>query len=176
MCSFIQQSIRLSALLGMVTFLVAAPTQAQSIQFTLNPTNQSYTTAQTATWSATFLNTGTSTLTFTGIGFTGLPTGLTTDDTLYFINLDATILAIGASITTNLFTSSAPSIAPGTYDGTVQVSYRFAGAPADSSESALFTSNISSAVIPEPTALSLISLGVLGLVGRAEQIRRKKPL
>jgi hypothetical protein len=169
MRSFIQQSLSIGALLGIATFLVAAPTQAQSIQFTLNPVSQAYTTAQTATWSATFLNTGTSTLTFTGIGFTGLPTGLTTDDTLYFTSLDATTLAVGASVTTNLFTSTAPSIASGTYDATVQVSYRFTGAPADSTESALFTSIITS-TIPEPTTLVLCAIGLTGVVG----VRRKK--
>jgi PEP-CTERM motif len=170
MRSFIQHFIPISALVGVATFLVATPVKAQSIQFTLNPTSQSYTTAQTATWSAIFLNTGTSTLTFTGISFTGLPAGLTTDDTLYFTNLDATTLGVGASVTANIFTSTAPTITPGTYDATVQVSYRFTGAPADSTESALFTSIITAAAIPEPTTLGLCALGLTGVIG----VRRKK--
>jgi hypothetical protein len=164
-----RNSLKLAIVVGVAVLSVATPTQAQSIQFTLSPVSQAYTTAQTATWSATFLNTGTSTLTFTGIGFTGLPSGLTTDDTLYFTNLDATTLAIGASVTANIFTSSAPTITPGTYDGTVQVSYRFTGAPADSTESALFTSVITAA-IPEPGTISLFALGLVGVI----RMRRKQ--
>jgi hypothetical protein len=153
------------ALVGVMTFLVVAPTRAQTIQFTLNPASQAYTTVQTVTWSATVVNTSTSLLTFTGISFSGLPTGLTTDDTLYFANLEGTTLGVGGSVTANIFTSSAPSITPGTYDATVALSYSLAGPPVvDSSESALFTSVISAGVIPEPTTLALCSVGLMGLV------------
>ncbi len=148
-------------LIGAVA-LAAAPARAQ-LQFTLSPSTQTYAQGATApAWSATFLNTGATTLTFAGIALSGLPTGLTADDTLYFTNLDGTTLGAGASVTATIFTSTASfSLAPATYNSNVTVTYT-GGAPSPNDASATFTSIITGAAVPEPGTLALASLGLLG--------------
>ena len=147
------------ALVGVISF-IAAPARAQ-LQFTLNTPTQTYAQGTFVTWSGTFLNTGLTTLTFSGISFSGLPTGLTTDDTLYFTSLDGTSLGMGASVTTNFFTSAASSsLAPASYNSTVTVSYA-GGSPSPNDASATFNSTITpSAAIPEPSTLGLLSLSL----------------
>ena len=155
------------ALIGAAA-LAAAPARAQ-LQFTLNPATQTYGQGATATWSATFFNTGASLLTFAGIGFSGLPTGLSADDTMYFTNFHGTTLGAGASVTANLFTTTAdPAVLPATYNSNVTVTYS-GGAPSPADASALFTSIITAA-IPEPGTLCLLGMG--GFLGLG--IRRGK--
>lgn len=155
------------ALLGAAA-LAVAPARAQ-LQFTLNPATQTYDQGTTATWSATFLNTGATTLTFGGIGISPGATGLTFDDTLFFTNFDATTLGAGVSVTANLFTTTAdPAVPPATYNGNVTVTYT-GGAPSPADASAVFTSIITVS-IPEPGTLCLLGMG--GLLGLG--IRRGK--
>ena len=161
------------ALVGVISS-IAAPARAQ-LQFTLNTPTQTYAQGTTATWQGTFLNTGLTTLTFSGISFSGLPTGLTTDDTLYFLNLDATTLPAGGSTTTNFFTSTAAlTLTPATYNSTVIVSYT-GGTPTPNDATATFINIITaSASIPEPSTISLLSLSLaLGGVALRQRLKTK---
>jgi hypothetical protein len=160
--------ISISVLMGVVGVFATASVRAQNLQFTLNPSTQSYTTAQTAIWNATFVNNTASTITFTAINIQNTPPEMITDYDLYLTNIDATTLGVGASVTANIFTSTAPSIVPGTYDGKVLVSYRITGNPTDSTEEALFVSIITGAAIPEPSSIALLSLGTVAFVRRRQ--------
>jgi hypothetical protein len=155
--------------------LLALPAAAQ-LQFTLNPFTQTYAQGDTVTWSATFLNTGSSTITFNGISIaSGLPAGLTTDDTLYFTNFDATPLNAGASITANLFTSTADLTVPtATYNSNVTVTYT-GGTPSPNDANATFISIITAggAAVPEPASLALMGIGAAGLAGTLRRRRIK---
>lgn len=150
----------LTALLGTAVF-IAAPARAQ-LQFTLNAPSQTYMQGTSATWAGTFLNTGATTLTFAGISFSGLPSGLTADDTLYFTNLDGTTLAAGASVSASIFTTAASlSLGPSTYNSNVTVTYT-GGAPSPADANATLTSIIQVAV-PEPGSATLALLSLPGL-------------
>jgi PEP-CTERM motif len=159
--------------IGSAVFLTVPSVKAQ-LQMTLNPATQSYTQAQTATWNSTFLNTDpTRVLTFLGITFPIIDPSMTADDTLFLTNLGGTTLSAGASVTANIFTSSAPTITPGTYDGIVNIKYSFAGDPTILEREEQFTSIISAAAIPEPSTLSLCALGAVGVLGRAGARRKQ---
>jgi hypothetical protein len=156
--------VLLTALVGTAA-LAAAPARAQ-LQFTLTPASQTYAAGTTATWAATVTNIGATPLTLSGISFTGLPTGLTADDSLYFANFDNVILTVGgagSSVTANMFTTtSLNSLAPGTYNSTVTVQYT-GGTPSPADATATLTSIVTAAAIPEPSSAAFVLLAVPGL-------------
>ncbi len=141
-----------------VVALAATPAQAQ-LSFSFTQLSQSYAPGETATWNATFTNIGTGDITFDGISFSGFPTGLTADDTDFFLNFGAVTLLPGNSSTANIFTTTAaPSVSVGTYNVTATVDYT------DTVLSALTVDQtFTSAIMPEPGSLSLLCLGIGGV-------------
>ena len=158
--------INMLVLAGVVA-LAATPARAQ-LTFTFTQASQNYAPGDTATWNATFQNTGLGTITFDGISFSGLPAELTVDDTAFFNNFGAgaVILLPGNSSTADVFTTTAgPTLPFNTYNVTATVDYT------DTLLGALTVDqSFSSVIMPEPGSLSLLCLGM----GGAVMLRRRR--
>jgi hypothetical protein len=175
----------LPTLAALLVGFFGAPAAHAQLNFALTPAGQAGNPGDTLQFTGTLSNPTASEVFLNGDSYSGLPAGLTLDDTPFFSNAPLSLQPAGSmdgsgnptdSYTGGFFNIAIdPSVTPGTYTGTFAIT---GGADSNASDT-VATEDFSVTVNPSPVpeASSVISFGLLLALGAGGVIvaaRKKK--
>jgi PEP-CTERM motif len=143
---------------------------ADPVIFSLTDPNQVGAVGSQLTFMGSLTNVAAPTATIVGDNFSGLPVTLTFDDTPFVTNFLGQDIAGGSTLgPLSVFTVTIEAgAAPGTYDGVFSVLFDSAGGAGQETNFQTF----SVTVIPEPTTMWLLGLGLVSFQLGARSRRR----
>ena len=147
----------LQACVGML-MLISSPLVGATLSFAFTPPLMTAQPGETVAFSATITNTGGTTAFLNGTSMT-IPVGLSMDDTLFFLNVPAS-LAPGGTFTGAIANVTLDSAAtPGVYS----IPFTIIGGDTQTDLNALATSTLSVQYVPEPATCGSVVAGVLAI-------------
>ena len=170
----INKRLLLSAILLLVVSVTAVRPAKAQFTFSFASDTMTVSSGSTVTFSGTLTNSGTSTIYFNADSLLGLDSSISTDDSAFAFDAPLS-LAGGDSYMGDMFSVTPASTTPGsTYDGTFSI---LGGADSDASDYLSTTPFHVTVPAPIPEASSVISLGlllILGVGGVAWSVHRCK--